>query len=96
MEISSILIGIVLGSIIAYILFSLMSKGKNVARTEYDSLSVKMNETTTHLRLTEDRLKSQLELTTERIKELQYSLTEQATTNKIQQEELNHSKQKVA
>jgi len=62
MEFTPILIGIGIGAVVAYVLFNLLSKGKNIARTEYDALNIKLNETVTNLKLTEDRLKSQQEL----------------------------------
>ena len=92
MEFTPILIGIAIGGVIAYIFFTLLSKGKNVARTEYDALNARLNETSTNLKLTEDRLKSQQELATERIKELQEILREQTETNKTQQAEVNNAK----
>ncbi len=55
----SIGIGALLGIILAYIILSLMSKGKNVPRLEYDALQNKWNESNTNLKLAEERVKSQ-------------------------------------
>ncbi len=58
MDITSILIGLAIGIVIAYFIFSLLSKGKHVARTEYDALNARWNESCTTLKLTEERSKS--------------------------------------
>ncbi len=61
MEITSILIGALIGIILAYVIFSLLSKGKTVPRTEFDALNARWNESSTNLKLTEERLRSQQE-----------------------------------
>ncbi len=61
MEIMSIGIGALLGIILSYFIFSLISKGKNVPRTEHDALQNKWNESITNLKLSEERLRSQQE-----------------------------------
>jgi DNA recombination protein RmuC len=62
MDINSIVIGLVVGAVIGFMLFSLLSKGKQIARTDYDALATKLNDASTNLKLTEDRLKSQQDL----------------------------------
>ncbi|MBK9984577.1 MAG: hypothetical protein IPP15_19800 [Saprospiraceae bacterium] len=59
MEFTPILIGAIVGIAIGYILFSLLSKGKNVSKAEYDALNKNLNDSSTNLKLAEDRLKSQ-------------------------------------
>ena len=61
MEITSILIGALIGIILAYSFFSLLSKGKTVPRADFDALNARWNESTTNLKLTEERLRSQQE-----------------------------------
>ena len=61
MEFTPILIGAVIGIIIGYFLFSIIAKGKS--KKEHDVLSLKLNEASTNLKLSEERLKSQLENT---------------------------------
>ncbi|MFZ1677611.1 MAG: DNA recombination protein RmuC, partial [Saprospiraceae bacterium] len=62
MEFTPILIGAIVGIAIGYFLFTLLSKAKNVARTDYDAVSNKLNESSTNLKLAEDRLKSLQEI----------------------------------
>ena len=62
MELSSLLIGIGIGIVIAYVLFYLLHKTKSVERSAYEALTSKINETSTNLKLTEERLKSQQDL----------------------------------
>jgi DNA recombination protein RmuC len=62
MEITPILLGVVVGAILAYLLFYVVHKSKSIARKEYNILADTLNESNTKLRLSEDRLKSQQEL----------------------------------
>ncbi len=62
MEFTSLFIGIAIGAGIGYILFNLLSKGKFIAKTDYDTLSNKLNDSSTNLKLSEERLKSQQEI----------------------------------
>jgi DNA recombination protein RmuC len=62
MEMTSLLIGAVIGLILAYILFYLLHKSNAVSKQEYDMLVTKLNDTVSTLKLTEDRLKSQQHL----------------------------------
>ena len=61
MEFTPILIGLAGGILLGYILFSLLSKGKHVPRTEYEALNTRWNESSTNLKLTEERLRSHQE-----------------------------------
>ncbi|MEO5905427.1 MAG: DNA recombination protein RmuC, partial [Saprospiraceae bacterium] len=62
MEITSIIIGLAIGAVLTYIILALLSKNKHVARTEYDALNTRHNESSTNLKLTEEKLRSQNEL----------------------------------
>ena len=62
MDLTSLLIGAVIGLVLAYILFYLLHKSNSVPKQEYDTLTTKLNDTVSTLKLTEDRLKSQQEL----------------------------------
>ncbi len=59
MEITPIFIGIAIGILVGYVLFYFFSKGKNVAKTEYDNLNTRWNESSNNLRLAEERFNSQ-------------------------------------
>jgi len=61
MDLTSLLIGLPLGILIGYLLFSLMSKGKSVAKADYDNLHQKWNDATVQLTLSEEKLKSNIE-----------------------------------
>ncbi len=62
MDLTSLLIGAVIGLVLAYILFYLLHKSNSVPKQEYDTLTTKLNDTVSTLKLTEDRLKSQQDL----------------------------------
>lgn len=62
MDILSILTGFAFGTVLAYILFNLLSKGKHIPRSEYDALNTRWNESCTNLKLAEERIRSQQEL----------------------------------
>ena len=62
MDLTSLLIGAAIGLVLAYILFYLLHKSNSVPKQEYDTLTTKLNDTVSTLKLTEDRLKSQQEL----------------------------------
>ena len=55
MELTSLIIGLLVGGVIAYIIFYLLNKTKNVSKTEFDNLTSKHNGTLTNLRLFEDK-----------------------------------------
>lgn len=61
MDLISLLIGLPLGILIGYLLFSLISKGKSVAKSDYDNIQQKLNEATMQLTLAEEKLRSQIE-----------------------------------
>jgi DNA recombination protein RmuC len=56
MDILSILMGLIAGIGVAYLIFNLLNKTKNVSKAEYELLNGKFNETHTLLRVAEDRL----------------------------------------
>lgn len=62
MDLTSILIGFAIGSVLAYIILTLLSKGKHIARTEYDALNTRWNDACTNLKLTEEKLRSHQEM----------------------------------
>src|SRR5688572_17993674 len=61
MELSSLFIGVI-GILIGYGLFYLLHKAKSVEKSVHEAISSKLNETSTNLKLAEERLKSQQEL----------------------------------
>lgn len=59
MDITSLLIGIPLGIAIGYLLFLVLTKGKSVAKSEYESLQSKWQESSLQLKLTEEKIRTQ-------------------------------------
>lgn len=55
MEITSLIVGLIIGGVIASIILYLFIKTKNVSKREFDELSEKHNETVTNLRLFENK-----------------------------------------
>lgn len=62
MDITALLIGAAAGMVVAYVIFLLLHKS-NVPRKDYEALTIKLTETTSALKLTEDRLSAQQEQT---------------------------------
>ena len=60
MNIVSVIIGILVGSVVAYVIFYLFNKTKTVSKAAYDELSSKYNETKTNLRVVEELQKTAL------------------------------------
>jgi len=60
MNIVSVIIGILAGSVVAYVIFYLFNKTKTVSKAAYDDLSSKYNETKTNLRVVEELQKTAL------------------------------------
>jgi DNA recombination protein RmuC len=58
MDITSLSAGLITGIAVAYIIFYLFNKTKNVSKTEFDELSSKYNDTVANLRLFEDKSKA--------------------------------------
>jgi len=56
MEILYLIIGIVIGVILAYLFFSLLNKSKTVSKQEFDNLHSKLNETLNSAKLNEERV----------------------------------------
>ncbi|WP_333622002.1 DNA recombination protein RmuC [Sphingobacterium multivorum] len=56
MEAISIAIGFLVGGIVIYIIFHLFNKTKYVLKSAYDEMSSKYHETTTHLRVYEEKI----------------------------------------
>ena len=50
MEITSLISGIVIGSVLAYIILYLFFKTKNVSKQEYETLSEKFNSTSVQIK----------------------------------------------
>jgi DNA recombination protein RmuC len=61
MDLTSLFIGLPLGIIIGYLMFSLLSRGKSVAKADYDSIHQKWNDACGQLSLSEEKLRSQVE-----------------------------------
>ncbi len=56
MEVTSLIIGLVIGGVVSYVILNLMQKSKNVSKVDYDLLSNKFNESSTTIRLLENNL----------------------------------------
>ena len=55
MEITSLISGIVIGSVLAYIILYLFFKTKNVSKQEYETLSEKFNSTSVQMKVFEEK-----------------------------------------
>ncbi|MEJ8816435.1 DNA recombination protein RmuC [Lacibacter sp. H407] len=55
MNITSLLVGLLTGTLVSYIILYLLNKTKNVSKAVFDELSAKHNETNTNLRLIENK-----------------------------------------
>ena len=58
METTSMIVGLIVGLVLAYIIFNLLNKTKNVSKSEFDALTLQYNEKNTLLKVAEDRLES--------------------------------------
>jgi DNA recombination protein RmuC len=58
MDITTLIIGLIVGIIIAYVIFYLFNKTKSVPKIDFDTLTNKHNETSTTLKITEDKLQT--------------------------------------
>lgn len=56
MEVTSLIIGLVIGGVVSYVMLSLVNKSKNVSKEDYDVLTNKFNESATTIRLLENNL----------------------------------------
>lgn len=61
MEIISILVGMIIGFVIGYIIFNLLNKSKSISKLEYDALNTKYNDANTQMKISEDRLSTQIQ-----------------------------------
>lgn len=78
MDIESLGVGLIVGSIVAYVFFYLFNKTKAVSKTEFQELTSKYNETVTNLRLFEDKAKT-------------VQITNEALSNKLDSKEIEIS-----
>ncbi len=62
MDIIQILIGAGIGAILAYLIFYLLHKAQSVGRSVYEKQTGQLNEITSTLKITEDRLRNQQEI----------------------------------
>jgi len=76
MELTSLIIGVLAGAIVAFVIFHLLNKLKNISRIEFDNLSSKFNESVTFSKLNEEKANS----LTVRNKELIEKLNSQENT----------------
>lgn len=76
MDISTLLIGAGIGIVVAYALFYLFHKSNAVSRQEYDAIAAKLNDASTALKLSEERLKS--------VQDLSASLQRKADTKELE------------
>jgi len=63
MDLTPLFIGAGTGLVVAYVLFYLLHKSNSVPKEDYETLSTKLNDITSTLKLTEDRLYGQQEQT---------------------------------
>jgi len=62
MDLTTLFTGAGTGLVMAYVLFYLLHKSNSVPKQDYETLSSKLNDTTSTLKLTEDRFQAQQEL----------------------------------
>lgn len=98
MEITSLIIGLLIGGVITYIILYLLNKTKNVSKSEFDNLSVKHNETITNLRLFENKAQT-LQATNEsllnKITSKENEAVQLQTKATSLEEKLNNSESKI-
>ena len=56
MEVTSLIIGLVIGGVVSYVILNLLYKSKNVSKVDYDLLLNKFNESSTTIRLVENNM----------------------------------------
>ncbi|MDR1459665.1 MAG: DNA recombination protein RmuC, partial [Bacteroidales bacterium] len=98
MEITSLIIGLLAGIAIAYIIFYLLNKIKNVSKTEFDNLTLKHNNTVTNLKLFEDKaytLQSTNETLSNKISSKENEVIQLQTKATSLETQLNNSETKI-
>lgn len=98
MEISSLIIGLLIGGVMAYIILYLLNKTKNVSKSEFDDLSAKHNETITNLRLFENKaqtLQATNDSLTNKITSKENEAVQLQTKATSLEEKLNNSESKI-
>jgi len=98
MEIINLVAGLFIGGAIAYTILHLMNKAKSVSRTQYDELWTKLNETTTNLRLFEERaqtLQAANDILAQKLTSKEGEAIQFQNKATIQEEKLFHSEGKL-
>ena len=127
MDIISIVIGLLIGGIIAYIIFYLHNKTKSVSLSQFNDLTTKYNEAASNLKAFEEKISNLQSANTDltyklntketeyssiltkqsstetilrfnetKIEELKATLKSETETNRNQQVEINHHKQRIS
>lgn len=92
MDTINLIIGLLVGTVIAYIIFNLLNKTKNVSKKAFDELNSKLNEANTNLIRFEEKLKN----SENNASDLSQKLSDEFNTNKNLQDEINLLKQKIS
>ena len=98
MEITSLIIGLIIGGVITFIILYLLNKTKNVSKSEFDDLSAKYNETSTNLRLFENKAQTLQETNVSLLEKITSKETEAVQLQKKAtslEEKLNYSNSKI-
>lgn len=99
MEITSLVVGLLIGIITAYIIFYLLNKSKTVSKSDFDNLSAKFNENMTALKLNEERVTSFSSLNkdlTNTLKSKENTVSELRDKSTKLETQLKNSESKVA
>jgi DNA recombination protein RmuC len=96
MDIIFILVGIVVGTAVSYIIFSLKNKANNISKAEYENLSSKFNEANLQMQLKISSLEITIKNDEQKVAELSESLSEQTKQNETKQAEINSLKQELS
>jgi DNA recombination protein RmuC len=105
MEIILIFVGLIVGFVLAFIIFSLLNKTKNVSKVEYEALDLKYNETNTLLKVAEGRistheqeyskLNTKFEVTETELHSLKETIAEIKAKNNLLKENIETQKETI-
>lgn len=98
MEITSFIIGLIIGGIIGTIILYLLNKTKTVSKSEFDELSAKHNETTTNLRLFESKAQTLQETNdslSNKLSQKETEVSQLQTKATSLEEKLNNNESKI-
>jgi len=98
MEITTLIIGVLIGSVIASIILYLLNKTKNISKSKFDELFGKYNETLTNLRLIENKaqtLQATNDTLTNKLNSKENEAVQLQTKAASLEEKLNNSESKI-